>query len=62
MAASKWIQHVKSYYLARKKKDPSYKYKNAMSDARASYKSVAAGGAKKKPQKKRGKGRKKAVE
>ena len=35
---SAWVQHVKAYYQARKKKDATYKYKDAMSDARATYK------------------------
>ena len=39
---SAWVQHVKAYYQARKKKDPKYKYKSAMSDARATYKKKGA--------------------
>ena len=35
---SVWVQHVKAYYQARKKKDAAYKYKDAMKDARATYK------------------------
>ena len=35
---SAWVQHVKAYYQARKKKDATYKYKDAMRDARATYK------------------------
>ena len=58
---SKWIQHVQAYYRARKKKDSSYKYSSAMSDSRASYKSAksAGAGAKKKVQRKKGRGRNK---
>lgn len=39
---SAWVAHVKKYYSDRKKKEPDYKYKNAMKDARASYKKVGA--------------------
>ena len=39
---SVWVQHVKAYYQARKKKDATYKYKDAMRDARASYKKKGA--------------------
>ena len=39
---SAWVAHVKKYYADRKKKEPDYKYKNAMKDARASYKKVGA--------------------
>ena len=35
---SAWITHVKSVYAAKKKKNPSYKYGQAMKDAKASYK------------------------
>ena len=56
---SKWIEHVKSYYRARKAKDASYRYSSAMKDSRASYKSgKAAAAPKKKGPRKR---RKKAV-
>ena len=40
---SLWVQHVKKYYADRRKKDKTYKYSSAMSDARASYKSAKAG-------------------
>ncbi len=30
---SVWVQHVKAYYQAQKKKNPDYKYKQAMKDA-----------------------------
>ena len=39
---SAWVAHVKKYYSDRKKKEPGYKYKNAMKDARASYKKAGA--------------------
>ena len=39
---SAWVQHVKAYYQARKKKDATYKYKDAMRDARATYKKKGA--------------------
>ena len=35
---SAWITHVKSVYAAKKTKTPSYKYGQAMKDAKASYK------------------------
>ena len=35
---SAWITHVKSVYAAKKKKNPSYKYGQAMKDAKATYK------------------------
>ena len=34
---SPWVQHVRAYYQKRKEEDPSYLYKDAMRDARASY-------------------------
>ena len=40
---SAWVTHVKKYYADRKKKEPGYKYKNAMKDARASYKKAGKG-------------------
>jgi hypothetical protein len=36
---SAWINHVKKFYNDKKKSNPSYKYKNAMSDAKSTYKS-----------------------
>jgi len=33
-----WMEHVKKTYEAGKKKDPNYKYKNAMADAKKTYK------------------------
>ena len=39
---SAWVAHVKKYYADRKKKEPDYKYKNAMKDARSSYKKVGS--------------------
>ena len=39
---SAWVAHVKKYYSERKKKEPGYKYKNAMKDARASYTKAGA--------------------
>ena len=35
---SPWMDHVKKTWAAGKKKDPSYKYKDAMRDAKATYK------------------------
>jgi hypothetical protein len=34
---TKWMKHVKAYYNDRKKKEPDYKYKDAMTDAKPSY-------------------------
>ena len=57
---SKWINHVLSYFRARRRKDPKYSYSSAMKDSRASYKSgAAAAPEKKKVKKRRGKGRRK---
>ena len=39
---SAWITHVKSVYAAKKKKNPSYRYGQAMKDAKASYKKGGA--------------------
>jgi len=39
---SAWITHVKSVYAAKKKKNPAYKYGQAMKDAKASYKKGAS--------------------
>ena len=39
---SAWITHVKSVYAAGKKKNASYQYKNAMKDARSTYKKGGA--------------------
>ena len=38
---SAWITHVKAVYAKNKKKNPSYKYGQAMKDAKASYKKGA---------------------
>jgi hypothetical protein len=46
---SAWISHVKSFYLKKKKKNPGYKYSQAMKDARSTYKKKAV--AKKKTKK-----------
>ena len=37
-SAGGWMAHVKKVWAAGKKKDPSYSYKSAMSDAKKSYK------------------------
>ena len=39
---SAWITHVKSVYAAKKKKNPAYKYGQAMKDAKATYKKKGA--------------------
>ena len=39
---SAWITHCKAVYAKGKKKNPSYKYSQAMKDAKASYKKGAA--------------------
>ena len=39
---SAWITHVKSVYAAKKKKNPSYRYGQAMKDAKATYKKGSA--------------------
>ena len=36
--ASAWIEHVKKFYAAKKKKDSSYKYSSALKDASKTYK------------------------
>ena len=36
---SAWVAHVKKYYADRKKKEPDYKYKNAMKET---YKKVGS--------------------
>ena len=38
---STWIKHLTAYYNQRKASNPNYKYKDAMKDARSSYKSTA---------------------
>jgi hypothetical protein len=38
---SKWIAHVKSVYAAKKRKNPAYKYSQAMKDAKSTYKKKA---------------------
>ena len=35
---SAWVEHVKKFYRAQKAKDASYKYSQAMKDARKTYK------------------------
>ena len=39
---SAWIQHCKKVYAAGKKKNPSYKYSQAMKDAKSTYKKAGA--------------------
>ena len=34
---SKWLTHLKKFYLDKKKTDKSYSYKNAMKDAAKTY-------------------------
>ena len=34
---SKWLTHLKAFYLEKKKTDKSYSYKNAMKDAAKTY-------------------------
>ncbi len=36
--ASNWVQHVKNYWEERKQQDPDYKYKDAMKDAKKTWK------------------------
>jgi hypothetical protein len=38
---SKWTTHVTNFYKEQKKKNPNYQFKNAMKDAKPSYKSDA---------------------
>ena len=45
--ASKWVEHVKAFYQKKKKSNPSYKYSQAMKDAKATYKKVGATATKK---------------
>lgn len=47
---SAWITHVKSVYAAGRKKDSSYKYKNAMMDAKKTYKKKGAAAASEEPE------------
>ena len=56
---SAWITHVKKVYAAKKKKNPAYKYSQAMKDGKATYKRTAAKAPAKKTRKKKSK---KAVE
>ena len=35
---SDWMTHLKKFYEAEKKKNPKYKYKDAMKDAKKTYK------------------------
>ena len=37
-APSKWMTHVKKVHTAGKKKNPAYQYKDAMRDAKSTYK------------------------
>ena len=39
---SAWITHVKAVYAKNKKKNPSYKYGQAMKDAKSTYKKGGA--------------------
>jgi hypothetical protein len=32
-----WMEHLKKFYADKKKSNPDYKYKNAMTDAKSSY-------------------------
>lgn len=34
----KWMEHLKKFYAEEKKKNPNYKYKDAMKDAKKTYK------------------------
>ena len=43
---SEWVKHVQSVYKAKKAKNASYSYKQAMKDAKSTYKRKAAGGKK----------------
>ena len=36
--ASAWIDHVKSFYREKKKQNPDYQYRNALKDAKTTYK------------------------
>ena len=38
---SAWISHVKAHYAKMKKKNPSYKYSQALKDAAKTYKKKA---------------------
>ena len=59
---SAWVQHVKKFYEAKKKKDPSYKYSQAMKDAKSTYKKKGAAAKEEAPKKKpRGRKKKKAL-
>ena len=40
---SEWVKHVQSVYKAKKAKNASYSYKQAMQDAKATYKRKAGG-------------------
>jgi len=40
---SAWTKHVTQFYRDQKKKNTSYKFKNALKDARKSYKKVRGG-------------------
>lgn len=37
---SAWITHLTKFYREKKRTNPNYKYKNAMKDARKTYKSA----------------------
>ena len=36
--ASNWVQHVKNYWEERRQQEPDYKYKDAMKDAKKTWK------------------------
>ena len=40
---SEWVKHVQSVYKSKKAKNASYSYKQAMKDAKATYKRKAGG-------------------
>ena len=61
---SAWITHVKSVYAAGKKKNASYKYGQAMKDAKSSYTRKGAKASdvvEEAPKKRRGRKKKKSV-
>ena len=43
---SDWVKHVQAVYKKKKAKNSSYSYKQAMKDAKSTYKRKAAGGKK----------------
>ena len=56
---SAWITHVKSVYAAGKKKNASYKYSQAMKDAKKTYKRGAKSSTEEQEAPKKRRGRKK---